>query len=78
MPPFQLSPMVLHHGEKPLIFDLPERPFLTVLGEEAEVVEELAEADVGREFQELFDLFQQFLLRRCDHGIKSPIEGALA
>ncbi len=48
MPPFQLGSMVLHHGEKPIVLDFPERPFLTVLGEEAEMVEELAEADVRR------------------------------
>jgi hypothetical protein len=40
---------MVQHFEEILILDVPERPFNSVLGEKAQVVEQLAETNVGRQ-----------------------------
>ncbi len=63
MSSFQLGSMVFHDGEKPLVLDVSEGLILPVLDEEPEMVEQLAETNVRRQFAELLDSLQQFLLR---------------
>jgi hypothetical protein len=55
--------MVFHDGEKLLILDIPEGSVFPILDEEPEMVEQLAETNVMRQFAELLDSLQQFLLR---------------
>ncbi len=49
MSPLQFGLMMVQHFEEILILDVPERPFNSVLGEKAQVVEQLAETNVGRQ-----------------------------